>query len=101
MAKKEDTGSPINFELLNPEQETIVIQNVKIVAEYLGEMAKVRESLNETLLGAMERLEADKASAKAGKKLIRNLARAYIKSNGEELRAEHDAFAVLLAKIGG
>lgn len=100
MPKKEETGSPINFEALNPEQEKIVIHNVKLVAEYLGEMATVRESMKETLDGAMDLLDADKASAKAGKKLIRNLARAYIKRNGEELKAEHDAFGILLEKIG-
>lgn len=95
-----DTGESINFDNLGTEQLEKLKKCVKVISEYLGEQAKVRDSIKGTLDQLVADLKADKPSAKKAKKYVRTAARAYYSDSARAIREDNEAIERILKELG-
>lgn len=93
-------GKPIDVD--NPGQDDLekMKKATKVIAEYLGEAANVRDSIKQSLEDLIQDLEADKDSAKAVKKAVRGAAAAVAKGSGKQVVSQNSALENLLRAVG-
>ena len=97
---KAQSGSPIDFANLTPDQLEKMKKVVKIISEYDGEIAAINDSKKATTDDLVLNLDADKDSVKKLKKYIKIAAKVRTNGGGEVIRDDNTAIERLLIALG-
>lgn len=92
-------GRPIDFQQLDDDELSKLINAVDILASYNIERKEIGESVKETLDSLVDEMKADKDSAKDIKRFVRKAATVYANNKTDDIRYENEVVEMLLEKV--
>lgn len=92
-------GRPIDFQQLDDDELSKLINAVDILASYNIERKEIGESVKETLESLVHEMKADKDSAKDIKRFVRKAATVYANNKTDDVRYENEVVEMLLEKV--